>query len=222
MKKHGIILGLSLGLVFASSTNETLASEVESTVVEEQVEAIVEETGGLETVDVSSLPEGTKFINFDSVEEFEQALIESKKTENIQNDLIPEETFAPPTLANTSTISKFNIMAAAATTYNGSARIKWSQYHPLKPVYDAPLWIDFTYTYTKSGTTKKFTKITGVSSHNGGYPATWHQTSKTTNFYDSNKGVTIKVQGYFLFGVNIAGTPIGFKDPDTFTKKWHF
>lgn len=114
----------------------------------------------------------------------------------------------------------------AATTSNGSARILWCTAERFDSVYKVwlpfSMWIDFTYTYTGSGSSKKFTKITKIVSNSSGFPSTWHQTTSISNFYDSNKGVSIKIQGYHLLGVAIGGQAVGAKFSDTYTKKYHF
>lgn len=225
MKKIGTLLALSTTLVLGSfSGTQAFAEEnqTNSETIKEQLSEIESQTDGLEIVDIDEVPEGTPTINFDSVEEFKQAVEEYKKAqEENKDEAITEEVSEENNLEQ----PKFVTMAAT-TTKNGLSTIKWSTAerwsYIYKLYYPSSMWIDFSYTYTGSGSTKKFTKIKSVSSQSGNFPSSWHQTDKVTNFYDSNKGVSIKITGYYLLGVSVGGQSVGTHFKDNWTKKYHF
>ena len=178
----------------------------------------------LEIIDASELPKDTPTISFDSIDEFKNVI------ENTQSITVETIEDANDEVGITSKLEGLPLSNSSfttlATTKNGASTIKWFTAEDPSYVYKvwlpASMWIDFEYTYTGSGSTKKFSKIKKVVSESSGVVSNWHQTTYAANFYDSNKGVSIKIQGYHLLGVNIAGQSIGAKFSDSYTKKYHF
>ncbi|MEH7141596.1 hypothetical protein [Priestia megaterium] len=229
MKKIGTLLALSTTLLLGSFSSTQAFAETNQTnseTIKDQLNELESQTDGLEIVDSSELPEGTPTVNFDSVEEFKQAVEEYEKAQmENNNDEINSEMTENLSEENNLEQPKFVTMAAS-TTKNGLSTIKWMTAERVsylyKVYYPTFMWIDFSYTYTGSGSTKKFTKIKSVSSQSDNIPSSWHQTDKATNFYDKNKGVSIKITGYYLLGVSIAGYNVGAHFSDSWTKKYHF
>lgn len=223
MKKFGMLVMLSVALFFGTVVAPASAAGKDAPPPNPQkMQDImnmleeVEESKGIERIDVSELPEGTVFINFDTVEEFEKALEEWQEMrqaeEAIELAKIPDGSTYGPIPGNGGG-DEITTMATA------SSRIKWSTFDALKFWLPTYMVIDFSYTYSGSGNTKKYTNLTSVSSWSDGIPTNWVQTSKPTwNFYDLHRTVSITIQGYHLFGIAIGGFPIGYKIPDKFTK----
>ncbi|MBY8914932.1 hypothetical protein KY305_19645 [Bacillus sp. YC2] len=216
MKKIGVLLFLSVFVLFSSFNSSVSAASVK-----EQLTSVAEQTKGMEVVD--DLPKGTPVVKFDSVADFEEAVkaVQENRKEAVKN----EDNVVEESVVSKSEPGIFVMAAAkkAVATKNGSSQIKWHEmtWNPLNFKYDTDLWIQFTYSYTGSGSKKKFAKIKSVHSGNGGFPMNWNQTTSVTNIYDSNRSVSIKIQGYFLVGVNIGGQTVGTKFTDSFTKKYH-
>lgn len=221
MKKTVLAL-LSATLVFSSFNIEALAdSSSSSETIKQELKEFDKQTSAVEIVEFSEVPQSAPVINFDSVEEFEKAIKEYEEAMN--KDEAIEEFY--PEVSETSFVPNDKMMLRAATK-NGSARIKWHLAEYWEYVYKlylpVSMWIDFTYSYTGSGSSKKFKKIHDIKSNSGAIPSSWYQTTATHNFYDKNRGVSIKIQGYFLLGVSIGGQPIGAKFPNSYTRKYHF
>ncbi|MEK4091747.1 hypothetical protein [Viridibacillus sp. FSL H8-0110] len=199
-------------------TNDTKSPKIN---IEEELKLVTDQTNSVEIIDAAELPEGTPTINFNSVEEFKNvvAAFEKYREESIDVDNI-EDIMVPDLFAS-------RVAKAAATTKNGASTIKWmvGSWNPIKnQIMPNEMVIDFTYTYTGSGSSRKFAKIKQIVSNSSGIAfSTWVESTKPIhNFYDSKKGVEIKIQGYFLVGVNIKGQAIGTKFNDSFTQKYHF
>ncbi|GIN62398.1 hypothetical protein J27TS8_23910 [Robertmurraya siralis] len=213
MEKLLFILGLSVVLVSSSFTPAFAESESFSENTKEELIQLEQETGAVEFFDISELPEGIPILEFDSVEELQKTIEYARSIEKNENF---DKVFTP-----ISKDSGFSIMAST-----GTARIQWYTAENWDYIYKiylpSTMWIDLTYTYTGSGSTKKFSKITKVTSNSTSFPSTWIQETKSTSFYDSNRGVTVKIAGYHLLGVSIKGFNVGAKFPETYTKKYHF
>lgn len=228
MKKIGLISILSTVLLFNLFSGQALASNND---VKEEVLRISEKTDKFEVISTEELPEGTPTVNFDSIEEFEAAIAdlqdsseETEVEEFFESDLLSDN--AEVKELSPSIASNQMVMAAVSTKY-GEGRIKWmvdKGWNPIKnQLYPPSMFIDFGYKYTGSGSSKKFSSITKITSDCTGVATHWVQSTKgSSTFYDSNRGVTIKIQGYHLLGLNIAGQSIGTKFPEVYTKKYHF
>lgn len=235
MKKIITFSVLSFILMIYTTTSTTFAANNNDKIVKE-LETVAEENN-IQTVPSDSLPKNTPIVEFDSVEEFEKALKGEGKTDMavlmkqaiLASGELPEiiDEYNAQDIDEVTTPSTIMYSASKASTAkkNGSARIKIypGSWNPIKNQFlPMTMWIDFSYQYTGSGKSRKFTKITKVTSNSVGFPSSWHQTTKATNFYDSNKGVSIKIQGYHLLGVAIGGQAVGYKIAETYTKKYHF
>ncbi|MGG0386332.1 hypothetical protein ABEY69_25390 [Priestia filamentosa] len=208
---------LALGIFSTSSSFVNAQSITEETTTLTEINKVAQSSDSLTPIDVSELPEGTEFVNFDTVEDFEKAVAELDKENKENKDSILQTEVLPSTNSYSSASDRLFTTAAAKT---GSARVSVLTKISLNPIKAAvqptKITVDFTYSYTGSGTSKKFSKINKVSSYSLGFPSTWHQTTRTHSFYSSNKGVKMTLQGYHLLGVNIAGVPAGFRASDTY------
>ncbi|MCY8009718.1 hypothetical protein MOJ76_15600 [Bacillus haynesii] len=224
MKKVGIfVVALSIALVLSSFNVKALAAgKTSPETIKQELNKFDKQKDTFEIV-YDKLPQGTPTVKFDSVEDFKKAVSEYEKAIKKRNNQV-EEFFENPseTTSNKNTFT----LAAAAKTKTGTGRIMWFNSENLKWVFAVymphDMWIDFKYTYTGSGKSKKFKKITKIKSDSSNFPSSWHQTLSNHSFYDKNRGVKIHIKGYFLLGVNIAGQSAGFKIPDSYTKKYHF
>ncbi len=236
MKKVLLAVLCSTSLLFGQFNSEALAEDTTSVNLAE-IESVVEQSPNIDMTTTEELPAGTEFLNFDSIEEFKEfteewdTMVELDSINEVITDYPtndPVTTPIPPTPDPTDNMSNpypGKYSPTGSSVKNGTSRIQWPpvSLNPLKSII-LPLswWIDFTYDYTGSGSSKKFSKIKIVKSASTGFPSGWHQSTYSTSFYDNNKGVKIKIQGYHLLGVNIAGQSIGAKFSDTATKSYHF
>ncbi|WP_445506779.1 hypothetical protein [Niallia sp. 03190] len=217
-----LMFNTTLLKTFAESpTKETnVSSQEENQKTLEELYEYADQTNNFEIVSASELPENTPTINFDSVEDFKRAIEESREIQANNEEI---ETFYEKSDVSTNAPK---LLTRAAATKNDSKRISWSLVGTWEWIYQwwlpPNMWIDFTYTYTGSGSSKKFSKITKITSNSSGFPSSWVETTSVSNFYDDNKGVSIKIQGYHLLGVSIGGQAIGTKFYDNYTKKYHF
>lgn len=218
-------INLSTALVFSSFNTKASAEENSTNNVQEELSEFAEQTNSLEIVNIEEVPTDAPIISFDSVEDFQQAVNEMERDALIEETFAEEEIFAETTVFEKPAPS-VRLLATATAVKNGSARITWNpmSWNPLHQlILPTSMWIDFSYTYTGTGSTRKFTKITSIVASSNGTPSTWHKTTAPiSSFYDLNKGVSITIQGYHLLGVSIGGQPIGARFADTFTKKYHF
>ncbi|NRG32892.1 hypothetical protein, partial [Niallia circulans] len=228
MKK--VILSILSILFIFSTTNLTTYAETSNKNVSEQenekinsvaLSDITDRYENLEVIDPSTLPKDSYYIEVDNLDELDQlfSTIQGSFNELDKNEVTYDNS-TDLTIPNTQPI-----MLAAASTKNGSARIGFVPW-TINPVHlvllPLDMWIDFTYTYTGSGSKRKFSEIKKIKSNSNGIPSSWHQTTGISNFYDSKKGVEIKIQGYHLLGVKVGGQDVGYKFSGTYTKKWHF
>lgn len=228
MKK--VLLSILSILFIFSTTNLTTYAESSNRNVSEQeneeidsavLSDITDKYENLEVIDPSTLPKDSHYIEVENLEELDQLFSTIQDSFNESEEIeVTYDNSTDLTIPNTQPI-----MLAAASTKNGSARITFIPW-TVNPVHlvllPLHMWIDFTYTYTGSGSTKKFSKIKVIKSNSNGVPSSWHQTTGISNLYDSKKGVEIKIQGYHLLGVKVGEQDIGYKFTGTYTKKWHF
>lgn len=231
MKKLISVLALSTVIVSCSFTQAFAQSEPSPKSIQKQLTQLEQQTN-VEFVDVEELPEGTPIIYFDSVEELHKAIEAAQAIEKDEQAVVASvldsanDPFTPLPIQEYTPSLPLDTGFYTTATATGTKRITWylaeSWDYALKWYLPSQMWIDLTYTYTGSGSTKKFSSITKVTSNSSGFPSTWKQEAKSTSFYDSNRGVTVKISGYHLLGVNMAGQSVGMKFPETYTKKYHF
>jgi hypothetical protein len=146
----------------------------------------------------------TEYLSFNSVEEFEIFMKDFKK--NMKNEMIEKEvslsSIRLASIEDTSTISWW--APFSGWPMNGLAR--WNN-------------VVIDYNYDWSGGRPYFVSYSNVTSYIGGLDiVSWHQTGKAVNFsakYSNKDTANIKVNGYYLLGVEISGAPIGFTQSDT-------
>lgn len=223
MKKVVSLVVLSIALVFGSFTQVAAASQgnSDSENFKKELLELSKQTEGLEFVDANTLPEGTTMINFENMDEFKKAVEEFQMS---QEEVTNEESSV---IENLELSSTFNLQTiSTASVKEGTSRIKWYTSESIESVYKVwlpvSMWIDFSYTYTGSGSSKEFNRIKTVTSNSSGFPSSWYQTSYSANIASNKKSVSIKIQGYHLLGVNIGGNSIGAKFSDSYTKKYSF
>lgn len=213
MKRIKIVLSLLVAIFVLSFTGSSVLASSSSTTdsssseVLSEIEAIANDSDEIELVDADTLPKGTPAVNFDSIEEFEQAIkaLEQERSEAVvvEDDGIP---LAQP--------GEFSIMASRTDRLKVFVKPSWN---PLKSIAQpTSITVDLNYSY--SG--KKFTKINRVSSFSLGFPTDWIQTDVNKSFYSSKTGVSMELLGYHLVGANIKGQPIGAKVRDEITFKY--
>ncbi|MGG1594203.1 hypothetical protein [Terribacillus saccharophilus] len=210
MKRIKIVLSLLVAVFVLCSTGNTVFASTSSTNSSEvlsEIESLAHNSEEIELVDANTLPKGTPTINFESVEEFEQAVkaLEQERTEavGVVDDGIP---LMQP--------GEFSIMASRTDRLKVFVKPSWN---PLKSIAQpTSITVDLGYSY--SG--KKFTKINKVTSFSLGFPTDWIQTSVNKSFYSSKTGVSMELLGYHLVGANIKGQPVGAKVRDEITFKY--
>jgi hypothetical protein len=207
--------------IYQLSFDYYVSGTTDNTQTAAEIQEYDEESTYFDRTNLSAVPVGTPVLNFDTVEEFEAAI------NQMEIDTLAEQQaqLNEPAIIDEGTVNQSGTITTFATTYNGVKSIKWipTSWNPLRQTI-LPFWmyIDFSFTYTGSGTSKKFSTIKSVKSYSTGFPTSWHQTQSVTNLYDSDKGVSITVVGYHLLGVAIAGQTIGARFSDSFTKKYHW
>lgn len=202
----------ALGLVGNTAFASTSYEEPSESILHE-VEEIANESESLDLIDVDELPEGTPFVKFDTIEEFEQAL----KELDAENEANQDEGLKVIEAPQMDLITPYSTKTAA-DVLKVMVKLSWN---PLKSMTQpTSVTVNLGYKYTGSGTSKKFSSITKLTSYSLGFPTDWIQTSRSTSFYDSNKGVNVTINGYNLLGVEIAGQGVGAKVSDTLTFKY--
>ena len=187
-----------------------------------QIQQYDEESTFFDQTSVSEVENTEEVLNFDTVQEFEDTM------DQMEIDTLAEQEaqLDEPEIIDDGTVTDGTAtFTTTATTYSGLRTIKWmpNSWNPLKrqilPIW---MWIDFKFSYSGSGSTKKFVSITSVKSNSSGFPTTWHQTLQSSNLYDSNRGVNISIKGYHQLGFTIGGQTIGGRIHDSYTKKYHW
>lgn len=214
MKKIVLSLVLSLFVVITTGNTAFASSEVTKTSAEilSEIEAITENSESVELISVDELPEGTPFVNFDTVEDFEKAVKEldeeNKNTQVVHVNAYSLSDQIIPTMAAAKTSS---------TTDRLDVLVK-SSWNALKALTQpTSVTVDLTYSYTGSGSNKAFSKIDKVKSFSFGFPTQWVQTDYNSSFYNSKKGVSMELLGHNVLGAVIAGQTIGTKVADEIT-----
>ncbi|MCY7695326.1 hypothetical protein MH109_13230 [Bacillus altitudinis] len=219
MKK--LVVSIIIALFAVTSLINTASATAEkgtsSTKVLSKLKGVVENSNHLEIVDLDKLPEGTPILQFDTVEDFEKALKDSK-LQNTYNDVnnLTEET---------KPLNQITTLASKATTKTRTDVLKIMRKgkisRVLNPLSDSSrITVDLKYSYSGSGSKRKFTKINKVSSYSSGIPTSWKQTSYNKSISSTKKSVTITLNGYYLFGVSIGGQTIGTRTPDQIKFKY--
>ncbi|ASS72392.1 hypothetical protein [Bacillus atrophaeus] len=217
MKKIAVLVALCTALIFTPfNTKATTAVQKDHKTIKQELQKFDKQTDSVELV--YNLPKGTPTIKFDNVEEFKKAVADYEKASKNKKQNVQEY--------NDNTTPTSYTFLAASSTKTGTKRIRWSNAESLRWAYSVwlphDMWIDFKYTYTGSGKSKKFKKVTTIKSDSSSFPSSWHQSMSNSSFYDKNRGVKIHIKGSFLLGVNIGGQSVGAKFPDSYTKKYHF
>lgn len=216
MKNKLILSLLSIIFVIGASSTTVFASNLETSVDHNTltvVSDIVDQTESLELINVDELPVGTPFVEFDSIEEFEKAVTDLEN-ENKEQFIESKEQFIGSNEPNT----KINTLATTKSDTKVLTVMVNKSWNPLKAsTQPASVTVDIGYSYTGSGTTKKFSSIKKVSSYSFGFPTDWIQTSYSSPFSISNTRAKITINGYNLLGASIGGQPIGMKVKDKLT-----
>lgn len=217
--KKGLFGFLSLLLVFGLFLPQVSASEnnvEKEKVVTQKVKDLTKGTG-IEVIDPSELPEGTEFVNFDTVEDFEKAVKEYKKFQNQVDKFDPS---ARDGQANSEQNGGKPTDIGINATATGS--IKWNAYQWWNPMSPLNMTINFNYSYYYSSGYKWFTGVSNINSYSSpGFPTNWVQTNKTGSVIDGKRTLQITIKGYHLFGASIGGVPFGYKSPATYTKYYY-
>lgn len=206
MKK--LIFSLVLSLFAVSTIGNTVFA---STEILTEIEDAANKSKSIELINVDELPKGTPFVNFDTVEDFEKALKElDEENKDVQVDVFEDTKYI-------SQSDQFITTFAGPLNERLKVAVKKSL-NPLKAVTQpVTVTVDFKYTYTGSGSSKKYSNVSGVKSFSSGFPTDWVQTAHNKSFINSNKGVKIKLFGYNVVGAVIQGQPIGAKVSDEIT-----
>lgn len=223
MKKMLIYTSLSALLLFSSFQNPVSANTQEDPEdVKEQVIELFEETKDVGIVDSNELPVGAPMIDFDSVEDFQ------KYAENFQEEIQNKNEVENLTLEENLVIDDSNVISSFATRAAKSAvsTIKWGTNERWDYVYKLYMpnymTINLSYTYTGTGSTKKFSSIKSVKSHSSGIPSAWKQTSSSANISANKRSTSVNIVGYHLVGINIKGVPLGATFNDSWKKTFKF
>lgn len=204
--------------LFISLFNQSVSASGD---IDDLSNKISSESSHVEIVKAEEVPEGVSSINFDSYEDFENA-VRAWEVDQLNREKEEGSLFSLGIVPSASP----SFYAKAAASKSGTDRIKWSSAEELRWVYSLwlpqTMYIDFEYTYIGSGSTKKFSKITSVKSNSNGFPSSWHQTTSAKNISANKRSVSIKIQGYHLLGVNISGQSVGAKFSDSYNKKYSF
>lgn len=214
--KKGLFGFLSMLLVFGLFLPQVSASENnvgKEKAVLQKVKDLTKGTG-IEVIDPSELPEGTEFVEFDTVEDFAKAVKQAKKFQNQVDKLNPKAgDLQSSTDVNSTDIG---IMASSVGSIRWSAYQWWNLASPLY------MTINFNYSYSGSGSSKKFTGVSSIKSHSSpGFPTNWIQTNKAGTIIDGGRTIRLKVVGYHLFGASIGGLPIGYRSDATYVKYYY-
>ncbi|WP_342513361.1 hypothetical protein MKY34_00800 [Sporosarcina sp. FSL K6-1522] len=213
MKK--LISSLVLSLFAVSTIGNTVFASSEdtqySTEILTEIEDVANNSRSIELIDVDELPEGTPIVNFDTVEDFEKALKElDEENKDLQVDVFEDTKYIFQS-------DQFITTFAGPLNDRITVFVKTSL-NPLKAVTQpVRVTVDLKYTYTGSGSSKKFSNVSSVKSFSSGFPTDWVQTSHNRSYFNSNKGVKIKLFGYNVVGAVIKGQPIGAKIADEIT-----
>ncbi|PGL72073.1 hypothetical protein [Bacillus sp. AFS055030] len=239
--KQKLSVALLAGLVAVGPmTSKTFAAEVNPTTTQEEIQQQVSDyfaenpdfLSYATDDELANLPPDAPVVEFGSFEEFKQTM------DQFQTDVHSYESameFEPENIITEAeapgTVSVYpNIIGEG-----DKVAIKEIVWHPrddfgfwMDPIEETLLpwkmYMDINYSYTGSGSTKKFTKINGVKSGDTDILSisSWQQTDKVTSFYDSNRGVKATIYGDRICQASIFGVPVGFRYHEHFTKKYHF
>ncbi|EFI64368.1 MULTISPECIES: hypothetical protein [Bacillus] len=193
-----------------TSASAAISGSTDSQILQEELSNIEYQSDAVEIINTDELPKDTPTINFDTIEDFEKFVKEYESFQTYNENIVSESS---NTLDNQFPIAYAN----GSKTIHWYTAEDWSSFYKL--YLPSKMWIDFTYTYSGSGSNKTFTKITSIKSNSGSIPSSWNQTTAVSNISGNKKSVTIKVTGYFLLGVNIGGQSVGAKFHGSFTKK---
>jgi len=207
MKK--LIYSIAFFLTLSTVGNTAFASEdiKPSEEMLTEIGDIANNSKSVELIDVDELPNGTPFIYFDTVEDFENAIKElDEENKNIQVEINKENSLLNQSIST---------MAATKSTTDRLKVLLDKSINPLKnATQPVNVTVDLKYSYTGSGSTKQFSTITDIKSFSLGVPTDWVQTDYNKSYYNSKKSVKIELLGYNVLGVVIKGQPIGAKISD--------
>lgn len=226
---------------FAQTGETTVSNEVSeetpaSSETLEKVEELANESESFDVISLDELPEGTPLLYFDTMEDFEKAIKELEEEQQTSETLetadvvesqgLPLSSFAQKTsnfsVQSDSLATAEVSAAAAAKTTVTRQRVMWSAtINPIltqvRPLY---VTVDMKYTYTGTGSTRKFKNISSIKSTSPlTFPHDWKQTDFTKSFYNTNKAVTVKLIGHHLIGFSIGGQGVGARVSDTLKYK---
>lgn len=123
-----------------------------------------------------------------------------------------------PVDLNPGTINIGDTTTAAVKTTSVRHKVRWARtYNPLlirvRPYY---VTSNVKYSYTGTGSSKKYSSIKNVTSYSPfSFPHDWNQTDYNHSFYNLRKGVIIKLIGYHIIGVNVGGQAWGARVSDS-------
>lgn len=220
-KRVKVILASLLSFIFViGMLNNTNVSAGELTNITKpsikSIKNVASETDTIEIIDADQLLKGTQFIDFDTIEEFEEFLKEledyqenKQKVSVIELDPVSQIDDQLVTIASTKSDTKV-LKVAVKPSLN-----------PIKGLAQPPsITVDLGYRYTGSGSNRKFSSITKVSSYSFGIPTDWKQTSRKTSFSSNKKTVNVTLNGYHLLGIRVGGQAIGAKFSDSIRFKY--
>lgn len=217
--KAVLVSFLSFVFVIGLLNNTTVsAGELTKTIKPsiKSINNVASETDTVEIIDADQLPEGTQFIEFENMEEFEDFLSEVEDYhENKQNESVIE-------LDPASQLD--DQLVTMASTKSDTKVLKVMVKPSLNPIkglaQPVNVTVDLRYKYTGSGSKRKFSSISKITSYSFGIPTDWVQTSKKTSFSSNKKTANITLNGYHLLGIKIGGQSAGAKFSDSIRFKY--
>lgn len=199
------ILSLTLTVVLLLSMCVSVMAAEPTT--EEQLNMLAEKYG-IEILEVNNSNLSEPALIFDSVEEFEDFIIELRKPQNFNISQNAADIIQPNDLNGSHTIkwwAPFSTGLGAASLFNYKH-------------------IAFEYTYAKVNGKPQFTSVSNITSYmTGSFAMNWVQTVAKFSYKSVNSisdTVSINVEGYFELKVTIAGLETHTQIPDTWNGEY--
>lgn len=198
-----LVLSLVLLITLMPTTVSAKADKMNLIKTEDQFQQLKEKYG-FEESNINNIP-NKDILEFDSLEEFEEFIIELKKPQKFSQDIYISNSFSS--------------LSRASKKYNGSHVINsWAPFSGWG-MTGLACWrnIAFEYQYKFVDGNPRFTSVSNISSYLTGINVTWwQQKSKSHNFEtttNTDDTVVIKVKGNFVLGVAVKGFNVGVTIP---------